>query len=69
MGRFMIPVCCVCGKSPETWHDHEWEDDGGLQDFCPEHASLIQQEYGEFEEYLAPHLREANKSLDEDDEQ
>lgn len=54
----MIPVCCICGKSSKKWHDPEWENAGGLQDFCPEHATLIQQTYGELKEYLAPHLRE-----------
>jgi hypothetical protein len=35
MGRFMIPVCCCCGTASKQWHDKEWEDNGGLQDFCP----------------------------------
>ena len=45
MGRFMIPCCCVCGLSPYAWHDPVWEEDGGLQDFCPEHALPEMQEY------------------------
>jgi hypothetical protein len=58
MGRFMIPVCCVCGESSPSWHNKEWEDAGGLQDFCPKHATIVQIENGPLEEYLAPHLRQ-----------
>ena len=49
MGRFMIPVCCVCGVAATCWRDDEWMINGGLQDFCPEHAtdSLIQYHNGE----------------------
>lgn len=57
MGNFMIPVCVVCGKAAKEWHSKEWEDTGGLQDFCPEHANEIQEKYGELKEYLVPHLR------------
>lgn len=38
MGRFPIPCCCACGASPGVWHSPEWEDAGGLQDWCPDHA-------------------------------
>jgi hypothetical protein len=38
MGRFLIPCCCICGKSPMEWNNKKWHDDGGLQDFCPEHS-------------------------------
>lgn len=55
MGNFMIPCCCVCGKSPEKWHDSQWETDGGLQDFCPFHVKNIKKD--KLIEYLAPHLR------------
>ena len=51
----MIPCCCVCGKSPEKWHDSQWETDGGLQDFCPFHVKNIKKD--KLIEYLAPHLR------------
>ena len=33
MGRFMIPVCCICGESGLKW-DADWE----YIDFCPKHA-------------------------------
>ena len=56
MGNFMIPTCCICGKSSRKWHDAEWENSGGLQDFCPEHAIAIQKKYGDFTEHLAPHM-------------
>lgn len=52
MGNFMIPVCCVCGIKSPHWHSKEWEDAGGLQDFCPEHVFLISKEHGAFEEYV-----------------
>ena len=39
MGRFMIPCCCICGKASKFWHDPIWEQQGGLQDFCPNHAN------------------------------
>lgn len=52
MGNFMIPVCCVCGKAAPRWHDPEWEADGGLQDFCPEHA----REFGPFTAFMVPHF-------------
>lgn len=55
MGRFMIPVCCVCGVAAKFWDDPAWRD-GGLQDFCPYHANLIRSIYGEFTGYLVPHL-------------
>lgn len=45
MGRFMIPCCCICGKSPKEWHNLEWEKNGGLQDFCPKHANSKMIEY------------------------
>ena len=52
MGRFLIPCCCVCGKSPMKWHDEEWENNGGLQDFCPKHADrkMIQYINEQFQE-------------------
>lgn len=53
----MIPVCCICGKASKFWHDKEWEDEGGLQDFCPTHAKEIESRYGSFKEYLVPHMR------------
>lgn len=59
MGRFMIPVCVICGESPGKWHDSTWEDAGGLQDFCPKHAKLISQKYGDFVEYIVPHMRKS----------
>jgi hypothetical protein len=46
MGHFMIPVCCVCGVSSERWNDPEWNDRGGLQEFCPAHAKI-----GRFTQY------------------
>lgn len=52
MGNFMIPVCCVCGRCAPRWHDAAWEQAGGLQDFCPEHAARL----GPFTQYLAPHF-------------
>ena len=53
MGRFMIPCCCICGKSPMQWHEPTWEAGGGLQDFCPDHATDA------LEEFVAPHLEVA----------
>ena len=47
----MIPVCCICGKSAPGWHNKEWEDVGGLQDFCPEHTMDIEKKYGSLTEY------------------
>jgi len=41
----MIPCCVVCGRSAQHWHDDEWMGLGGLQDFCPQHASIDMQEY------------------------
>ena len=41
----MIPVCCICGASSPSWHNKEWEDNGGLQDFCPYHAKILQQKH------------------------
>jgi hypothetical protein len=69
MGNFMIPVCCVCGKSSPKWHDSKWEDDGGLQDFCPEHANLIRKQCGDFIEYIVSHMAEgkANQRIHADD--
>jgi hypothetical protein len=32
MGRFMIPVCCICGRKAERFDDSRWR----YQDFCPE---------------------------------
>lgn len=57
MGRFMIPVCCVCGKSPIDWNNRDWYDTGGLQDFCPTHAQEIESNFGPLKEYLVPHMR------------
>ncbi len=50
MGRFMIPCCCICGASPRSWHNAEWESLGDMQDFCPSHAlpGLI--------EFIVPHM-------------
>lgn len=46
----MIPCCCICGESSKKWHDEEWENNGGLQDFCPTHAKdLVLKEYLAFE--------------------
>ena len=56
MGNFMIPCCCVCGTASRKWHDEEWEDAGGLQDFCPECANSLRQKHGEFIECTAPHM-------------
>lgn len=49
MGNFMIPVCCMCGRKAKCWHDDEWYAKGGMQDFCPEHATdeLVQYYWGE----------------------
>ena len=47
----MIPVCCVCGIKAPKWHDPTWEDEGGLQDFCPFHAKQINNIYGCLTEY------------------
>lgn len=47
MGRFMVPVCVLCGKASKHWHEREWEDTGGLQDICPE----CSKKYGPFTEY------------------
>ena len=62
MGNFMIPACCICGNSSPVWHDKEWEDKGGLQDFCPEHSKLLREKYGEFVSYLAPHMMEKDST-------
>ncbi len=45
MGRFMIPCCCICGKSPKKWNDDKWHKLGGLQDFCPEHSDKRLKQY------------------------
>jgi len=63
MGNFMIPVCCVCGKSSPVWHDSKWENDGGPQDFCPEHANTLVQKYGDFIECIVPHMAEEEGKL------
>lgn len=51
MGNYMIPVCCICSKQSHKWHDKKWEDDGGMQDFCPQHANELIKEYGRITEY------------------
>jgi len=61
MGNFMIPTCCMCGVCANKWHDPEWEDSGGLQDFCPGCANAIRRVYGEFQEYIVPHLEKQAK--------
>jgi hypothetical protein len=48
----MVPVCCICGKAAARWHDDEWLALGGMQEFCPEHATRIQQEFGPTQEYV-----------------
>lgn len=53
MGRFMIPCCCICGKAPKTWNNTKWNNQGGLQDFCPNHVKLINKE---LKEYIVEHL-------------
>ncbi len=64
MGRFMIPVCCICGMCAQKWHSLVWEDFGGLQDFCPKHANLIREQYGNLAECIVPHMAEkSNKPL------
>lgn len=50
MGNFMIPVCCVCGRSAKIWNDNDWYNSGGRQDFCPSHAS------DRMEEYMVDHI-------------
>lgn len=47
MGRFMIPVCCICGKAAYDYHDSEWQ----WQDFCPECGSKIEKKYGKLKQY------------------
>ena len=62
MGNLMIPCCVVCGASPQRWHDTNWEETGGLQDFCPQHAVLAEKTYNDrFVEYLAPHFRRVDE--------
>ncbi len=48
----MIPVCCLCGRSAPRWHDAEWEAAGGLQDFCPTHATA----HPTLKEYIVTHM-------------
>lgn len=40
MGRFIKPVCCICGEAGETFDDPNWE----YQDFCPKHSLLLKNE-------------------------
>jgi len=47
MGFFMIPCCCICGKSAKIWNDANWR----WQDFCPEHGKIIEEKYGELTQY------------------
>jgi len=47
MGRFMIPCCCLCGNSPDTFDDENWE----YSDFCPNCATRIIEMYGEIGTY------------------
>ncbi len=56
----MIPCCCICGESSEKWHDEEWEDAGGLQDFCPKHSKMLEFEFMNEENILfyQPNLEE-----------
>ena len=59
MGRFPVACCCVCGARAPEWHSSVWEDAGGLQDFCPQHAVLF-----EFTEY-GPHTHPITKENDD----
>lgn len=56
MGNFMIPVCCICGACAKEWHNSEWKNKGGLQDFCPTHAKKIAKRHGKFQDYMVPHM-------------
>jgi len=46
MGRYMIPVCVMCGDAAPRFHDKDWEDAGGTQDLCPQHATELRKKYG-----------------------
>lgn len=61
----MIPVCCICGKSSSKWHDKKWEDKGGLQDFCPDHANEIQIKYGSLVGYAVFFEKNMEKTNDQ----
>jgi hypothetical protein len=47
MGRYLIPCCVICGRSPGRWHDPDWEAAGGEQDLCPQHANDLRRRYGD----------------------
>jgi hypothetical protein len=43
MGRFMLPCCCICGRTSRAWP---------TQDFCPEHQKKLERQHGNLEQYL-----------------